>query len=527
MMPMNKKTSLVALLILAIIVSSATFFQVELAKADGSSYFSDHFDGGLVDPLKWAMQENSQMSGYPAYGGSISLADSNIMLSSNGSSFPYIRTISNPFPTRGDFAVQLNVTYTCIGDWGAGIMFGEGIPYIDQTPNSIFGGDSGWKNRVFTLWAADQGPEQGMIYVEMFNTLVWKTYVQGFKPSSAPHLLKLAYTQGVYTVDVDGKEVASVPSQKRPDTIVLGSPPLYYLPQSPRSIEQYGYWGWSSFNLDYISVTQTMPAKISVSAYTETLQTGYRVNINGNLTTPEGKPLSDENVVISYSIPGTSTWNPISAATTDQNGFFEVAWISPATGKFSVKADWAGNEAYSAASDIRNISILQDIGQNLFTAESNSSLSSLSFNATSREIAFSVSGPSGSGGYVRFMISKTLLKNQTDFKIYLDAQQINFTASSMGDLFVLYFEYHHSSHEVTIIQYHSQDTGSISTPTPPSPTPSPAPTMEPTPEPTESVNAAPVIDFNDPNLLPLQIVVAVLIAVIAVAALVYFRGRRR
>jgi len=517
MMPMNKKTSMAALLFFTILITSTALFQIKATITDESSYFSDHFDNELVDPLKWVIQENTQMSGHPAYGGKIGLADSNIMLSSNGSSFPYVRSVSNPFPSEGDFCVQLNVTYICIGDWGSGIMFGEGVPYIDQTPNGIFGGDSGWKNRVFTLWAADQGPNQGVIYIEMFNTLVWKTYIQGFKPSSAPHLYKLTYTQGVYTVHVDGKEVASVPSQKRPNTIVVGSPPLYYLPQSPQSMEAYGYWGWSSFNLDYISVTQTMPAKISASAYTETLLTGYRVNINGNLTTPEGKPLSDENVVISYSIPGTSSWNPISAATTDLSGFFEVAWISPATGKFSVKAEWAGNEAYSTASDIRNISILQDIGKNLFTAESNSSLSSLSFNATSKEIAFSVSGPSGSAGYVRFMISKTLIDNQTDFKVYLDAKQINFTASSMGDFFVLYFEYHHSSNEVTIIQYRSQDIAPISTPTA-YPSSSTSPTIEPSLEP------SPTPDNNQETDYAPAIVLG---SVAAVNVIVLFYSRRR
>lgn len=104
---MNRKTSIVALLILAVIFSSATIFQVELAKADGSPYFSDHFDGGLVDPLKWAMQENSQMSGYPAYGGSISLADSNIILSSNGSSFPYVPPFRILFQVKATFASSL------------------------------------------------------------------------------------------------------------------------------------------------------------------------------------------------------------------------------------------------------------------------------------------------------------------------------------------------------------------------------------------------------------------------------------
>ena len=259
---------------------------------------------------------------------------------------------------------------------------------------------------------------------------------------------------------------------------------------------EYGWttWGWSSFNIDYISVAQLKPSQISVSANAETLQTGYRVNISGNLSSSEGKPLINENIVISYSIPGTLSWNPISAATTNSNGLFAVAWISPASGKFTVKAEWTGNEAYSSASDLMNISILQDAGQNLFTAESNSTLSSLSFNATSKEIFFSVSGPTGSTGYVRFMISKALLNNQSDFKVYLDSQQMNFTISSIGNMFMLYFEYHHSSHEIDI---------NLSEPASPTPMTSPivASTQTPTLTPSPSIPEFPT--WIIPSLLPI------------------------
>ncbi len=522
LMPMNKKAGITIFLFLTLLFFPVASFQVESAPSEIS--FFDHFEGDAIDAAKWSAQENTQMSGAPAFGGSIDLFDSNIILSSNGSSFPFLKTISNAFPASGDFAVQLNVTYTCIADLGDGIMFGKGVPYMERPTTGnfsgpppffgYFGGDGTWVNRIFTLWAADRGTERGMIYIEMFNTLVWKTYVQGFKPSSAPHLYRLTYNSGIYTVYVDGEQVAQVESQDRPDTIVLGSAPLYYVPWSEGS---YG-WGWSTFQVDYIKVTPMNPSVLSVSAQSEISQLGYRVNINGKLTSSDGNAIASENIVISYSVPGTSTWNPIAAATTDDYGYFSVNWISPATGKFMVKATWPGNDFYAPNSDALNISILQDSGQNLFTAESNSTLSSLGFNATSKEIAFSVSGPTGSTGYVRFTVSKGLLGNQSDYKIYLDERQVNFTVSTMGDVFIFYFEYPHSSHLVTIALTDTAGShSSISLDNPAyQKTQAPESTQVTPPFPTGSPSPGPVTDKSNRSFFAVAVIMIVALVVFAI-----------
>ena len=51
---------------------------------------------------------------------------------------------------------------------------------------------------------------------------------------------------------------------------------------------------------------------------------------------------------------------------------------------------------------------------------------------------------------MRFEVSKTLLGNLTQFQVYLDGQQLQFNLTSEGDMQVLYFQYHHSSHDVLI-----------------------------------------------------------------------------
>jgi hypothetical protein len=82
----------------------------------------------------------------------------------------------------------------------------------------------------------------------------------------------------------------------------------------------------------------------------------------------------------------------------------------------------------------------------------------LAFNSVSKEISFTASGPSGTTGYVRFVVSKTLMENLTDFKVYLDGQQVQFTATSEAQTQVLFFQYSHSSHNILIKMLTSANT---------------------------------------------------------------------
>ena len=258
--------------------------------------------------------------------------------------------------------------------------------------------------------------------------------------------------KGVYTVYVDGVEIASAPSERRPITIGFGHAPRFDIPPPKEQVETQGYWGWCSFKIDSIRVVNPVRnnAQISVSINAEEAQIGYSVDISGTLTNQNGEPLNYETIVLSHSIPGVTTWTPITAATTDSNGFYSASWIPTATGKFAVKAEWTGNEAYAETYTVTNISVTRHESASLLFAESNSTLSSLAFNSTSKEISFTVSGPSGTTGYVRLLISKTLMENLTDFEVYIDERQVEFNATSTGDFQSLHFEYTHSTHNVNI-----------------------------------------------------------------------------
>ena len=95
--------------------------------------------------------------------------------------------------------------------------------------------------------------------------------------------------------------------------------------------------------------------------------------------------------------------------------------------------------------------------KNQFLIESNSTISALTFNATTSEISFTINGTSGTTGYVKATISKNLMPSGENIKIYMDEKPVNYTITSNGDWWVITFTYQHSTHQVKI--YQMQDSG--------------------------------------------------------------------
>jgi hypothetical protein len=405
-------------------------------------YFSDHFGGSVVNASKWAVQLNTNMSGYPAFGGLVKVSNSTVSVSSTGSTFPCVTSKVNPFPTTGDFAAVLDFTYTRIRDFGDGLWFSSGPFIVNQNGSAS-------SNVVLQLWADRLNPNQGSVHVNLLGQLVYQWVIYGSMPSYHEQTFKLAYYGGTYTLTIDGIEVASMPSQLRPDTIGFGHPPAYYLPFGSNQVDITSD-RWSAFQMDAIQVLEQ--SQIEVSTSVASTQLGLTVDFNGILTTTAGEPVQGKSVVFSYQVPGVPSWNAITSVTTDVAGAFSGSWLPTATGNFIVKAEWRGDDAYSGASDVRNISVTRAAGQNLVFVESNSTLSYLSFNSTGNEVSFTVSRPSGTAGYVRFFVSKALMGNSTEFKAYMDGNEATFTMTEQGDMMILYFEYHHSTHIFTITQ---------------------------------------------------------------------------
>jgi uncharacterized protein YxeA len=89
-------------------------------------------------------------------------------------------------------------------------------------------------------------------------------------------------------------------------------------------------------------------------------------------------------------------------------------------------------------------------GQIFFTVESNSTVSELFFNSTSSELSFTVNGTSGTTGYVKVTIAKSLVTDVENIKVHLDGNQLSVATTEDVDSWLLSFTYMHSTHQVVI-----------------------------------------------------------------------------
>jgi hypothetical protein len=96
------------------------------------------------------------------------------------------------------------------------------------------------------------------------------------------------------------------------------------------------------------------------------------------------------------------------------------------------------------------IAVIPHEEDSVFSVISNSTISALSFNSESRELSFTVTGPSETFGYVDVLIAKNLVSNVAETKIYLNGTAIEYTISQLEDSWLFHFTYSHSSHNIII-----------------------------------------------------------------------------
>lgn len=125
-----------------------------------------------------------------------------------------------------------------------------------------------------------------------------------------------------------------------------------------------------------------------------------------------------------------------------------------ATGNYIINATWSGDVNYPRASTTRNLAVMPFEEQSVFSVTSNSTLSAITYNSTSREFSFTVTGSEGSLGYVDAHIAKSLVGDARNIRIYVDDDQTNCSITSTDDSWILAFSYTHSTHNV-IIDLHS------------------------------------------------------------------------
>lgn len=197
---------------------------------------------------------------------------------------------------------------------------------------------------------------------------------------------------------------------------------------------------------------------ISVSLSSSTSFFGFKVDIDGNLTCNDVVGVSRAPLLISYSVTGGESWNDITLVSTTSDGSYSAIWMPSATGNYLVRATWAGNATYIGTTAIINLAVIPFEERHVFSVMSNSTVSALVFNSTSRELSFTVTGPPDTTGYVNVYVAKGLVEHMADVKVYLDSDQLSYKTISLDDSWLLHFTYVHSIHKITI------SLGGISTP---------------------------------------------------------------
>jgi outer membrane protein assembly factor BamB len=203
-----------------------------------------------------------------------------------------------------------------------------------------------------------------------------------------------------------------------------------------------GFGGVCAFGAKYRT-------RLSLSLDSETSLLGFKVNLTGTLE-GNGTAIEDASVLLSYSVTGGETWTDITVAHTDADGRYSAVWIPSATGTYLVKASWTQYPTYEEGEALRMLSVNTFDDQNVFSVTSNSTLSALAFDSATHELRFTVTGETGTTGFVTVKVAKSLVANVADLKVYLDDTSLDYTVQSADDSWVLYFTYAHSTHSVTV-----------------------------------------------------------------------------
>lgn len=174
-----------------------------------------------------------------------------------------------------------------------------------------------------------------------------------------------------------------------------------------------------------------------------------RVNIKGNLTL-NGAGMPNEPILFSYSVNNGISWNDLTTVNTDNAGGYTILWTPSATGNYLVKAVWAGNADFAAAEKIVNFAITPYDEGSYFSLNSNSTLSTLSFDSAAKQLSFTVSGPTGTSGYIEVYVPKSLMNYVSGLSVNLDGHSLEYSSQSMNDAWLISFTYHHSTHQVTM-----------------------------------------------------------------------------
>jgi hypothetical protein len=207
-----------------------------------------------------------------------------------------------------------------------------------------------------------------------------------------------------------------------------------------------GYGGTSQL---LVTVTAQTPVTIYSSLSSESIYIGENVIISGNLTA-NGQGVPNETIAFStQTFQDNAPWVEIGNTKTDNAGSYSFVWQTSQPSGYQVRAMWAGNSTYPQTS-LSQMLYVKPYGDLITGFSSNSTVSELNFNMTTRLLTFKVEGPSETTGYVDITLEDDPAFNPENLTVLLDGQPLQYTLESTNPSWKLHFTYTHSSHNVIV-----------------------------------------------------------------------------
>jgi regulation of enolase protein 1 (concanavalin A-like superfamily) len=416
-------------------------FSLNIKTVKAQQSFSDDFTSATLNN-NWAFTD-------PSGGSTVDLTANSGFLRITTTSPPYrdlYKPVNTNAPkvltsTNGNFTIETKIITTTDQEWeSAGILIWKDSNNFLRLDRAVGASNS---QRIVFIMSKDGG---------------WDPIDVVLSSNLNPTFLKIARAGNVFSAyySSEGSDWIKVRDKSFPvgDSIDVGL-----------DVVNVYHDGTFYADFDYFRLTSTdQPPKptptIDISSKSSTSFSGFKVQINGNLAF-NSTPLSNEPILLSYSVTGGKSWQDLTLTYTGSDGSYSAEWRPSVTGNYLVKALFEGNDIYLETSVIENLAVTSYAEENVFSVGTNSTISNLFFNSTSKALSFSVTGPSNTSGYANVYIAKGLIQDVSGVRIYLDGIKLDYSAISTEDSWLLHFIYNHSTHEVTVDLASSTQLGGI------------------------------------------------------------------
>jgi hypothetical protein len=123
-----------------------------------------------------------------------------------------------------------------------------------------------------------------------------------------------------------------------------------------------------------------------------------------------------------------------------------------ATGNYLVSVGWEGDKALNVSGTEANATLaaipVED--KYVFSVVSNSTLSQLAYNSTSKVLSFAPGNVQGTTVYANVTMAKDLIGEIDSMKVYVDEAPIDYTTMSTNTSWIVHFTYQRSAHNISL-----------------------------------------------------------------------------